>query len=494
MCGIIGIFGKENITMDLYNGLRALQHRGQSSAGFITYDGNIYPKKDYGFVDNLTFGYRNENRLAEDHPGPIGIGHTRYSTIGSDTKEALKKNAQPEYLINPFIASCHNGNIINGKEVLETVHKKPRTECDIQYLLLPMAQELPPFPQIKFDNLIESGERVMNLAKGSYSVLFMTASRKRPYLIAMTDPHKIRPMVMGQKDDTWYISSESAVLSRLGVKDFKDVEGGTIISFNPDNPDPKQERLVKKKKNCCMFEFVYFANPQSWIEGKSVHSARVAIGEELGRKTAPEDADIVVPVPESGRRYAIGFSRSSGIPLEEGLKKDKNHRVFILQTQDKREKKIKDNLIAIDAALDGKSVVLTDDSLVRGTNIKRVIQKVRDAGARKVHVRIGCPPLVAPCYLGIDMRSKKEFIALKEDGELRTEEEIAELIGADSLAYANLDTIRKAIGLNSDDQGLCTGCINYPNGYPDDMQEDVKKMYEMDKDSSCRAYEVDLGY
>ncbi len=490
MCGIIGVFGRENVTMDIYNGLRHLQHRGQSSSGFIMYDGNIYPKKDYGFVENLTWGYRVEDKLAEDHPGPIGIGHTRYSTAGSDSKEDLKKNAQPEYLINPFIAACHNGQIINGKEILSKLGgKTPRTDCDIQYLLLPMAQELPPYTKINFDNLVESGEKVMHLAKGSYSSLFLTASKKRPYLIGMTDPHKIRPMVMGQKGDTWYVSSESSVLRRLGVTEFKDVEGGTIISFTPDNPEPKQKRIIKKKKNMCMFEYIYFADPASVIEKRSVHLVRVSIGAVLGKKTAPEDADIVVPVPESGRRYAIGFSQGSGIPLEEGLKKDKNHRVFILQTQGKREKKIKDNLVAIDAALDGKSVVLTDDSLVRGTNIKSVIKKVRDAGARKVHVRIGCPPLVAPCFLGVDMRSKQEFIALKDDGSLRTEEEICELIGADSLAYGDLDTIRAAIGFDDDDCGLCTGCINFPGGYPDDMQEDVQRMYDMDKGSSCRAYE-----
>jgi len=491
MCGIIGIFGRETVTMDIYNGLRHLQHRGQSSAGFIVYDGNVYSKKDYGFVENLTWGYRNEARLGEDHPGFIGIGHTRYSTYGSDSKEDLKKNAQPEYLVNPFVAACHNGNIINGNEIAKNLEKKPRTDCDIQWLLLPMAQELPPFPKINFDNLIESGEKVMNMAKGSYSVLYMTASKKRPYLIAMTDPHKIRPLVMGQKDDgSWYLASESAILKRLGVTEFKDVEAGTIISFNPDNPEPKNKRIIKKKKNHCMFEYIYFADPASWIEKRSVHQVRVRIGEVLGKKTAPEDADIVVPVPESGRRYAIGFSLGSGIPLEEGLKKDKNHRVFILQTQGKREKKVKDNLEAIDAALDGKSVVLTDDSLVRGTNITQVIQKVRAAGARKVHVRIGCPPLVAPCYLGIDMKSKSEFMALKEDGSYRSEDEIAEKIGADSLAYGDIDTLREAIGFDDDECGLCTGCINFPKGYPDDMQEDVKKMYAFDQDSSCRAYEV----
>ena len=490
MCGIVGIFGTENITTQLYNGLRHLQHRGQSSAGFITYDGNIYAKKDSGFVGNLMWGYRGEDQLAQDHPGPIGIAHTRYSTFGGDTKEEMRRNAQPEYLINPFIAVCFNGNIYNGNEVMPTVYRKPRTTCDIQYLLLPMAQELPSFPKINFDTIVEAGEHVLNLAKGSYSALYLTAGRDNPYLIGMTDPHKIRPMVVGRKEDTWYIASESCVLKRLGVKDFQDVDSGTIVSVNPDSDKPDMKKVVKRKKYICMFEYIYFADPASWIEGRSVHQVRTKIGQELGEKTAPK-ADIVVPVPESGRRYAIGFSLGSGIPIEEGIKKDKAHRVFILQTQDQREKKVKDNLEAIDAALDGKNVVLTDDSLVRGTNIKRVIAKVREAGAKKVHVRIGCPPLVAPCYLGIDMRSKREFIAIdQKTNEHRSDEKIAELIGADSLAYGGLDTLRRAIGFDDDECGLCTGCINYPKGVPAEMREDITHLYETDRDSSCRAYEM----
>ncbi len=476
--------------MELYKGLRHLQHRGQSSAGFITYDGNIYPKKDHGFVQNLIWGYRNEERLASDHQGPIGIGHTRYSTAGSDTVEALKKNAQPEYIVNPFVAASHNGNVINGNEILEKCYRKPRTECDIQYLLLPMAQELPSFLDITFDTVVEAGEKVMNMAKGSYSVLFMTASKRRPYLIGMTDPHKIRPMVLGKKGTTYYFASESAVLKRIGVTEFQDVTPGTIVSVNPKFDEPKFKRVVKKKQHMCMFEFIYFADPASWIEGRSVHQVRVKIGEMLGETTAPEDADIVVPVPESGRRYGLGFSKASGIPIEEGLKKDRDHRVFILQTQDAREKKIKDNMEAIDAALDGKSVVLTDDSLVRGTNISRVIHKVRDAGARKVHVRIGCPPLVAPCYLGVDMRSKSEFIAIdQEKNEYRDVDDICERIGADSLAYGDIDTVRKAIGC-TEDCDICCGCINFPNGYPDSLRDKVQEMYNNDQGSSCRAYEV----
>jgi len=490
MCGIIGIYGKGDVSLELFRGMKALQHRGQSSAGFITYDGNIYPKKDSGLVGNLARRYMSDEEMVEDHPGPIGIGHTRYSTFGSDAPAALKHNAQPEYLINPFIAASHNGNVINGREIIANVSRAPRTDCDIQYLLLPMAQELPPFDKIDFDAIVGAGEKVMNMVKGSYSVLFLTAGKREPYLVGLTDPHKIRPMVVGRKDDRWYLASESAVLKRLGVQEFQDVDSGSIVCVNPDDEKPMVKKVVKKPKYHCMFEWIYFADPSSWIEGRSVHRVRVEIGKELGRRSAPEDADIVVPVPESGRRYAIGFSHASGIPIEEGLKKEKTHRAFILQTQDQREKTASDNLWALEAALVGKNVVVIDDSLVRGTNITRVIQKIRYAGAKKVHVRIGCPPLLAPCFLGIDMRSKSEFIAWDhEKNEMRHPDEIARIIGADSLAYGDIGTLKSAIIGSDDDCGLCTGCINFPEGYPADMRQDVIDLYQRSDAGGCRAYE-----
>lgn len=490
MCGIIGIHGIDNVSYDLFHGLRALQHRGQSSAGFITYDGNIYPKKSAGFVDNLFKGMTGQSEITDEHPGKIGIGHTRYSTAGKDTYEALKRNAQPEYLINPFIAACHNGNIINGNEIMARFSRAPRTECDIQWLLLPMADSLPTHNKIDFDTIFASAESVMGIVKGSYSALFLTAGRKDPYLIGMTDPHKVRPMVMGKKGKDWYIASESSVLKRLGATEFQDVDSGTVVGVRPGDDRPTTKKVVKKRKFHCMFEYIYFADPASVMEGRSVHKVRVDIGMALGTHSAPEDADVVVPVPESGRRYGIGFSRTSGIPLEEGLRKDRNYRAFIQQTQDQRDQMARDNLAAIDSAIDGMSVVLTDDSLVRGTNLRRVIQKVRDSGARKVHVRIGCPPLVAPCCLGIDMRSKKEFIAIDQDrNDLRDNEQIAKMIGADSLAYGSIATLRRAILGFSDDRDICTGCINFPNGYPDDMRELVKEMYGKDMEVGCRAYE-----
>ena len=473
MCGIIGIYGDHNVALDLYYGLRALQHRGQSAVGIITYDGNIYPEKESGLVSNLMKNYEDNSKFIEDHPGTIGIGHTRYSTFGSDDPKELKRNAQPEYIVNPFISTCHNGNIYNGTELLGHFNRTPRTDCDVQYLLLLMAQGLPPFIKIAFDNIVEAGEYVMSKVKGSYSALFLTAGKTRPFLIGMTDPYKIRPMVIGKKDNNWYITSESMVLKQMGVTEFHDVDSGTIVTVSPDDDKPMFKKVIKKRKHLCMFEYVYFADPVSWIQGVSVHNARVALGRAL-YKECPVKADIVVPVPESGRRYAIGFNHESGIPIEEGLKKNKKERAFIMQTQQLRDDLAEQGLSAVDAAIDGKDVVVTDDSLIRGTNIKRVIRKLREAGANKVHVRIGCPPIIAPCYLGIDMRSKKEFIAVnKKTQEIRAWDEIAIEIGADSLGYCSVKTLKDTIIAGSEDFELCTGCIDFPNGYPPDMRQDV---------------------
>lgn len=488
MCGIIGINGNHNVAIELYHSLLALQHRGQSSVGIITYDGNIYPEKDSGLVSRLMRIYDDKDKFIEDHPGNIGIGHTRYSTSGSDDPKELKRNAQPEYLVNPFIAASYNGNIYNGVDLMRGVHRVPRTSCDVQYLLLTMAETLPPFTKIDFESIVEAGEDVMSKVKGSYSALFLTAGKTSPFLVAMTDPYKIRPLVIGQRNGSWYIASESMVLKRLGISKFHDVDSGTILTVSNADEKPQTKKVIKKKKHLCMFEYVYFADPVSWLQGVSVHNARVALGRAL-YKEHPVNADIVVPVPESGRRYAIGFSHESGIPIEEGLKKNKKERAFIMQTQKLRDELAEQGLSAVDAALDGKNVVITDDSLIRGTNITRVVRKIRESGGKKVHVRIGCPPIIAPCYLGIDMRSKKEFIALdKKTNERRPWDEISEQIGADSLAYCSIRTLKETIKNGSDEFELCTGCIDFPNGYPPDMVNDVKSLAEIDTGDG-RAYE-----
>ena len=487
MCGIIGVYGNGTVSRLIYHGLQSLQHRGHSAAGMITYDGNLYTKKEAGFISRLIRGYKNEEDFEAEHPGYVGIAHTRYSTAGADDWTSLRKNAQPEYIVNPFIAACHNGNIYNGNEIMPKLKRLPRTNNDIQFLLILMANDLPSYREINFDTIVEAGTNVMTNVKGSYSTLYLSVGSDKPYLLAMTDPYKVRPLVYGKKDDAWFIASESSSLKRLGITEFKDVNSGSILSFDPKNDGPVEHQIVKKKKHHCMFEYIYFADPDSWIEGISVHKVRVELGKKLYEEN-PIDADIVVPVPESGRRYAIGYSHASNTPIEEGLRKYKKVRSFILQTQEQRDELAEMNMAAINAAVDGKDVVVTDDSLIRGTNIKKIIKKLRGAGAKKVHVRIGCPPLIAPCYLGIDMRSKKEFIAVDKDGGIRPWDEIAEIVGADSLAYSSMKALRSVIIGDRDDIDICAGCLDFPCGYPEDMQADLKELSKKDADG-VRAYE-----
>ncbi|MFH1101985.1 MAG: amidophosphoribosyltransferase [Methanobacteriota archaeon] len=475
MCGIVGIIGGRPVSRLIYHSLFAVQHRGQSSAGKLTYDGNIHVTKDSGLVRDV---FTDEKKICT--PGNVGIGHTRYSTAGMDDLESLKKNAQPEYLVNPFLAAVHNGNIYNGVEAAKTIKRKPRTDCDIQWLLLPMADELYK-REITPETIFEACTKVMRLVKGSYSVLYLTDSGENPYLFAMTDPRKIRPLVLGKSDGMYCLASETRVFKRINFEYVKDIPGGSVIIIDEEG-NIFEKQVMKKPELPCMFEFVYFAKPDTRINDRSVHKVRDEIGRLLAQEH-PVKADIVVPVPESGRRYALGYSRESGIPIDEGIMKDKDERSFIQQTQESRDKVVEEGLSFLRSVLEGKRVVLLDDSIVRGTNIRKIVRGMKNAGAKEVHVRIGCPPLIAPCYLGIDMRSRKEFIARDTDGEIKKWDAIAKEINADSLAYISINGLKKAIGFD-----ICRGCIDFPDGYPPEMHDDIVRLSQNNK-SDQRAYE-----
>lgn len=475
MCGIIGIIGGKSVSNLIYHSLLAIQHRGQSSAGKITYDGNIHVTKDAGLVRDV---FNEEKKI--NTPGNAGVGHTRYSTAGMDDIESLKQNAQPEYLVNPFLAAVQNGNIYNCSEMASKTKRKPRTACDVQWLLLPMADNLYK-KEVNVDSVFNACETVMNQVKGSYSALFLADSGENPLLFAMTDPYKIRPLVLGKSDGMYCITSETRVFKKINFEYVKDIPGGSVVVVDTDG-NIHEKQIIKKQEKPCMFEFVYFAKPDSRINNRSVHNVRVELGRLLAQEQ-PVDADIVVPVPESGRRHATGFSHESGIPLEEGLMKDKAERSFIQQTQEVRDKIVEEGLSFIRSVLGGKRVVLIDDSIVRGTNIRKIVSGMKNAGAKEVHVRISCPPLIAPCYLGIDMRSRKEFIARDSDGEIKSWDTIAREIGADSLGYLSIDGLKKAIGFD-----ICRGCVDFPGGYPSEMQKDVKNLFKSDK-KGIRAYE-----
>ena len=476
MCGIVGIIGGQSVSRLIYHSLFSVQHRGQTSAGMLLYDGNINVTKEPGLVREI---FDQERKI--DIPGNVGIGHTRYSTAGMDDIKSLKLNAQPEYLVNPFLAAVHNGNIFNFQEIYKVTDRKPRTDCDIQSLLLPMADRLYK-KEVTVDLIFKSCEELMKRLKGSYSALFLADSGENPYLFAMTDPYKIRPLVLGKSNDLYCLTSETRVFKKINFEYVKDIPGGSVVVIDTKG-NIYEKQLIKKQEKPCMFEFVYFAKPDTRINGRSVHNCRSEIGRILA-KDYPVDADIVIPVPESGRHYATGYARESGIPIDEGIMKDKDERSFIQQTQESRDKVVEEGLSYLRSVLDGKRVVLIDDSIVRGTNICKLINGLKNAGAKEVHVRIGCPPLIAPCYLGIDMRSKKEFIACDKDGRIKTWNEIAKEIGADSLAYTGMDGLKKAIGFD-----ICRGCIDFPDGYPEEMKDDVVKLFERDK-KDYRAYET----
>ncbi|PNX49328.1 MAG: amidophosphoribosyltransferase [Thermoplasmata archaeon M9B1D] len=475
MCGIVGIIGGKPVSRFIYHSLFSIQHRGQSSAGMIMYDGNIHVTKEPGLVREV---FSEEKKI--DVPGNVGLGHTRYSTAGLDDLPSLKRNAQPEYLVNPFLAAVHNGNIFNCEEIEKLTKRKPRNECDVQCLLLPVADKF--YKKETTVNLIfETCKEIMKKIKGSYSALFITDSGENPFLFAITDPFKIRPLVLGKSNGLYCLTSETRVFKKINFEYIKDIPGGSVVIIDTKGNIFEKQIIVKKPKPC-MFEFVYFAKPDSRINGRSIHNTRAELGRILARKY-PIEADIVVPVPESGRHYATGYALESKIPLDEGIMKDKDERSFIQQTQESRDKVVEEGLSYLRSVLEGKRVVLIDDSIVRGTNIRKLIRGLKEAGAKEVHVRIGCPPLIAPCYLGIDMRSKKEFIARDNEGNIKTWEQIADEIGAESLAYTTIDCLKEAI--KSD---ICSGCINFPDGYPSEWREDVLKLFKMDK-KGHRAYE-----
>jgi amidophosphoribosyltransferase len=277
------------------------------------------------------------------------------------------------------------------------------------------------------------------------------------------------------------LTSETRVFKKSDFEYVKDIPCGSVVVIDQEG-NVFEKQIMKKQKAPCMFEFVYFAKPDSRIDGRSVHDVRIQIGRVLAMKY-PVKADVVCPVPESGRRNALGYSWESGITLDEGIMKDKAERSFIQQRQESRDKVVEEGLSYLRAVLGGKKIVLVDDSIVRGTNVRKLVKEVRRAGAEEVHLRIGCPPLIAPCYLGIDMRSRKEFLARDENGKIRSWDDICKEIGADSVAYIENADLEKVIGFP-----ICRGCIDFPTGYPRNLIKDVQRFYTNDKEGK-RAYE-----
>jgi len=447
-CGVFGIFGNPEAANLTYLGLYALQHRGQESAGIVTADGErMRASRAMGHVAEAF-----DEGALEGLPGHLAIGHTRYSTAG----ESRLSNAQP-FLIDCAhgqIAVAHNGNLVNARELREELVRAGaifQTSSDTEVLLHLYARSKAPSIE---DALIESVSQI----RGAFSLALLTKDR----LIAVRDPNGFRPLALGKLGDSWIVCSETCALDLIGATYVRDVEPGELLVISNGGlrsikPFP-QSRLSQ-----CVFEHVYFARPDSYVFGRSVNDVRTELGRVLARE-APAGADVVVPIPDSGVCAATGYAEEAKLPLRMGL--IRNHyvgRTFIQPQQSIRHFGVKVKLNPVRSILEGKRVVLLDDSLVRGTTSRKIVKMVKAAGAREVHLRISCPPTVSPCFYGVDTPSRAELIAATH-----TIEEIRKYVGADSLAYLSLDGLRAAVG--ADQQSYCTSCYTgiYPVAFPRD--------------------------
>jgi amidophosphoribosyltransferase len=443
-CGVFGVYNPGNLAFELiFYGLTALQHRGQESAGIAAVeDGKLKVEKAMGLVGEI-FSPEQTSRFK----GEIGIGHVRYSTVGTSSIV----DAQPFQLNG--IAVCHNGNIVNYLELRKLLTSKgikPVSSCDAEILghLINSKKSC-----TDANAVVEALGLISELAEGSYSALCLTGKGE---IVAFRDPYGFRPLCYGMADEAHLCASESVAIDICGGNILSNVEPGEALIISRKTVERVRFAACPRRAHC-MFEYVYFSRPDTMIEGKSVYEARLRLGENLG-KTYGCDADIVVPVPDTARPAAEGIARVTGTPVAEGLIKNRYiHRTFIMPGQQKRENAVKMKLNPLKAVLKGKSVCLVDDSIVRGTTIRKIIGIVREAGAREVHVKITCPPIISPCFYGIDIATHQELIAAR-----RSIDEVRHLIGADSLNYQTLKGLIEAIGLGK--ENLCLACLtgNYP--------------------------------
>jgi amidophosphoribosyltransferase len=467
-CGIIGSAGTSPVTADLYYGLRILQHRGQESAGIAVHDGETKAKRGMGLVHEV---FTKEDLM--DLRANVGIGHVRYSTTGSSVIE----NAQPIVVRTSYgdIALAHNGDIANAAEIREELSKKGwafMTTSDSEVIVRLLANEIVNTGGDVHRALKEFTNRLV----GAYSLALMINGT----VYAVRDPLAVRPLCVGEGEGRTMIASESVVFDALGFKFLRDLKPGEIVELRPDGFESM--RLPHPNHTAhCMFEWVYFARPDSVLDERLVYDARVKIGEQLAREYAVE-ADIIVPVPESGRAQAQGYAQVSGLPVVEGLIKNRYiERTFIMPDQQDREVGVMLKLNPIRSAVKNKRIVLIDDSIVRGTTIRKIVQILRQAGAKEVHVRIGCPPIRYPCYLGIDMKTRDQFIANE-----KTVPEIAQFITADSVGYLSFKGLITALKHPRAD--ICMGCLvgEYPIQIPGEKMRKEKPL-EMFGDAVGKA-------
>ena len=453
-CGVFGVYSGEtsDVASTAYYGLFALQHRGQESCGIVVNDDGVFSGfKDKGLVNDV-FTTEIINSLGE---GNIAVGHVRYGTTGSNDRS----NAQPIVVnhIKGKMALAHNGNLINSGELrreLELQGSIFHTTSDTEVISYIITKERLSAPSIE-----QAVNSAMNRIKGAYSLVVMSPSK----LIAVRDENGFRPLCYGKTADGRYIvASESCALDAVGAEFVRDIKPGEIVVFEKSGVRSIEDHCKKSPCSLCVFEYIYFARPDSVIDGCPVHTARQRAGAFLALEH-PVQADVVIGVPDSGLDAALGYAKQSGIPYEIGFIKNKYiGRTFIAPGQKSREDKVKIKLNPIAEVAKGKRIVMIDDSIVRGTTSARIVKLLREAGAKEIHMRVSAPPFMNPCYYGTDIDSRENLIACKH-----SVEEIAKIIGVDSLGYLSVDGV-KQIAKGVCGTGYCTACFdgNYPTAVP----------------------------
>jgi len=471
-CGVVGVsLDERDAAFPTYYALYALQHRGQESAGIVTHDGF----QQHQHVEMGLVGDAFDESDIEELVGSAGIGHVRYPTAGSVDKSC----AQPFSVSfkGGALGLSHNGNLVNADEIRDDLADSGHaftSDGDTEVIAHDLARNL------LDDDLVSAVETTMNRVHGSYSLTIMHDDA----VLGVRDPLGNRPLVIGELDDGYVLASESAAIDTLGGDLVRDVRPGELIVLHEDGGGFDSHQLVETENTAnCFFEYVYFARPDSVIDDELVYEVRRELGRQLWAETGV-DTDVVMPVPDSGRAFASGYAeagQNDGATVEfaEGLMKNRYvGRTFIMPTQEAREQAVRLKLNPIKSTVEGRTVTVIDDSIVRGTTSSQLVDLLREAGAEEVHVRIGAPPISAPCYMGIDMATRDELIAAD-----KTAEEIAEQIGADSLSYLSLDAVTTAIGRSQAD--LCAGCVTgeYPYDIPGEATDrDIERPVEAPAD------------
>ena len=459
-CGVFGILSRkrERLGKLVYYGLYALQHRGQESCGIVVNDDGVFSSyKDLGLVSEVF----SEDTLAHLSEGNMAVGHVRYGTTGRNNR----KNCQPIEVNHQKgkMALAHNGNLSNALELRDKLELSGaifHTTSDTETIAYMITRERLTAPSIE-----EAVSRAMTSLEGAYSLILMSSAK----MIAVRDPYGFRPLCYGKMPDGSYvIASESCALTSVGAELIRDLLPGEILVFSEEGVESRREHCGTQKQKTCIFEYIYFARPDSRIDNVSVYASRIKAGRFLAVDSAV-DADLVVGVPESGNAAALGYSLQSGIPYGTAFVKNGYvGRTFIKPKQSSRESSVRVKLNVLKEAVNGKRIIMIDDSIVRGTTSDRIVKMLRDAGATEVHVRISSPPFLWPCYFGTDIPEREQLIAYN-----RSIEEIRDIIGADTLGYLKVERLHEMVeGLN-----ICEGCFTgkYPLEPP---KEDIRGDFE----------------